>query len=74
MVARMTNVIVYHAEYGCDTGCCGHIVSMGDEGEFHFAHPHGADPRKFAEELVCKEFGEAHVADLDWDNCEIGDY
>jgi hypothetical protein len=71
MVARM-KVVVFHAEYGCDTGCCGHVVRMGDEEEFRFKHPYGADPRAFAEELVREEFGEEHVADLDWDNCHIG--
>jgi hypothetical protein len=72
----MATVTVYHVSYGCDTGCCGHIVEMdGEEGgrEFHFGHPYGEDHRKYAEDLVREEFGEDHIADLDWENCLISD-
>lgn len=24
-------VVVYHSSYGCDTGCCGHFVSVIDD-------------------------------------------
>lgn len=70
-------VVVYHAYCGCDTGCCGHIVKLEDgREEFSFDHP-GAfgsdDPKKFAEEQVRAEFGEEHVADLDWESCQIRD-
>jgi hypothetical protein len=67
----MAKVIVYHSYYGCDTGCCGHIVEMGDRTEFDFGHPFGDDARAFAEELIRAKFGEEHVKDLDWDNCEV---
>lgn len=63
-------IVVFHASYGCDTGCCGHVVKDDCE-EFSFAHPHGEDPREFAERLVREVCGEEHVADLDWDNCVI---
>lgn len=77
-------VIVYHASYGCETGCCGHIVKIDEDPaqyggtpagrqKFEFTHPYGDDPRKFAEELVREVFGEEHVKDLDWENCEIVD-
>jgi hypothetical protein len=68
-------VIVYHSYYGCDTGCCGHIVELvGDEREeFYFAHPWQQDAKDFARELVRRAFGEEHVADLDWDHCVIED-
>ena len=64
-------IIVYHAGYGCDTGCCGHIVEVNGVGKFHFDHPCDEDFRAYAEELVRNEFGEDHVEDLDWDNCKI---
>ena len=37
----MAKVIVYHQFYGCDTGCCGHIVEMDGKrvGGFEFIHP-----------------------------------
>lgn len=70
----MARVIVLHREYGCDTGCCGHVVELdGKESEFQFAHPYEDDPLEFAKELVRSTFGEQHVADLDWENCHIID-
>jgi hypothetical protein len=70
----MTRVVVYHNGYGCDTGCCGHVVEMdGDREHFEFAHPYGDDPRKFAEDMVREQYGEEHVADLDWEDCFISD-
>lgn len=77
----MARVVVYHAMYGCDTGCCGHVVVVGDDEQFEFAHPNvwpsrdltEAKMRAFAEELVRDTFGEAHVRDLDWENCSIVD-
>lgn len=80
----MPKVIVYHSGYGCDTGCCGHVIELHSEAgapeeyEYSFDHPagwghNGETPREFAERLVRKEFGEEHVADLAWDECEIVD-
>jgi hypothetical protein len=69
-------IIVYHGSYGCDTGCCGHIVEPDDEqakDHFSFAHPFGEDARKFAEDLIRDTFGEEHVQDLDWENSFICD-
>ena len=71
-------VIVYHSGYGCDTGCCGHTVEMEkDDGttssKFTFSHPFSEDFREFAINLVREEFGEEHVADLDWDSCLVVD-
>lgn len=72
------HVIVYHDTYGCDTGCCGHVIEIdGATERFEFNHPNwtregGAeDPRAFAERFVREEFGDEHVADLDWDACSI---
>lgn len=80
----MSAVVVYHRSYGCDTGCCGHVVEIDGErvGLFEFSHPNAAtdDFRAWAEELVrdvCAKEGvedvDAHVADLDWDNCVVLD-
>jgi hypothetical protein len=73
----MTRYIVYHEFYGCDSGCCGHVVKAADEfsqSHFNFVHPYGEDQLEFARELVREQFGEEHVADLDWDNCVIEEY
>jgi hypothetical protein len=66
-------VVVFHSPYGCDTGCCGHVVQLGDTEKFEFTHPYGEDPRKFAEELVRDVLGDEHVKDLDWENSTIYD-
>jgi hypothetical protein len=67
-------VIVYHAEYGCDTGCCGHVVELEDgRHEFDFSHPYGEDPKQYAKDLIESSFPEEHTLDLDWDNCVIVD-
>lgn len=68
--------IVYHATYGCDTGCCGHVIEdeRGNRQGFDFFHPaKGADFRQWAENLIREHFGEDHVRDLDWENCVVTD-
>lgn len=66
-------VVVYHGAYGCETGCLGHWVELEDgRSAFSFFGPDtDEDLRKYAENLVRSEFGEEHVKDLDWENCEI---
>ena len=70
-------IFVYHASYGCDTGCCGHVVENDDDNDtrspFDFAHPYGGDHLKFAQSMVREQFGDEHVADLDWENCHISE-
>jgi hypothetical protein len=69
-------VRVYHGYYGCDTGCCGHIVELDDDrSRFEFTHPPTDKSRwrEWAEDLVREAFGDEHVKDLDWGNCEIVD-
>lgn len=67
-------IVVYHSGYGCDTGCCGHVVETDDgRHEFYFDHPWTEDFRAFAEGLVRAKFGEEHVEDLDWENSKIFD-
>jgi hypothetical protein len=74
----MPKIIVMHMGYGCDSGCCGHIIEMDERqvGSFHFDHPTSAAPehvRAFVTDLVSSEMGVAHVADIDWDNCIVVD-
>ena len=82
--------VVYHSEYGCDTGCCGHFVEISEDdgtyvgSDFDFSHPYDLYretdenrremiKREFARKLLVDNFGEDHVADLDWENCLISD-
>lgn len=74
-------IVVVHGQYGCETGCCGHWIKIdGDVARdtetghmgFAFDHPNpGETPRAFAERVLREELGEAHVADLDFENCVI---
>ena len=68
----MAKIIVFHAGYGCETGCCGHVVQMENEEEqFEFEHPYNESSLEFAQRMVRESFGEEHVNDLDWDNCIV---
>jgi hypothetical protein len=46
-------------------------------GSLYFDHPYGDDPREYAQKLAQEEllqkFGADHIADLDWENCEVVD-
>lgn len=66
-------VVVYHEGYGCETGCCGHVVKLEDgRNEFCFDHgKDGEEPIALAKRLVAETFGEEHCKDLDWGNCRI---
>jgi hypothetical protein len=72
----MPKVTVMHAYYDCDTGCCGHVIEVDGKcvGQFNFDHPYEEDDakiRQWAERFIRKEMGEQHVADLDWEHCEV---
>lgn len=78
-------IVVYHDMYGCESGCCGHTIEVEHAPpgylppiDWTFEHPYGvrnneAKLREWAENLVREEFGDEHVADLDWDNCRVLD-
>ena len=72
-------VRVYHSGYGCDTGCCGHIVQVCTEDgtellqeDFAFSHPYGVDHEEFARELAGPTLQACGVP-LRFDECEIID-
>ena len=68
-------LIVYHSYYGCETGCCGHGIEMGDKFRFTFYHPEDkTDLLKWAQDQVREHYGEEHVKDLDWENCAVVDW
>lgn len=77
----MPKIIVLHTQYGCDTGCCGHIIEIDGEtpkgGRFSFNHPDSnseSDRKKYAEDLIAQELGAEHVKDLDWENCVVTEF
>lgn len=83
-------ILIYHRYYGCETGCCGHAVALFPDGfvpdddydyypekgdRFNFSHlDDDEDKFEYAKELVAREFGISHVADLDIENSFIVDY
>jgi hypothetical protein len=44
-------VIVYHRGYGCDTGCCGHVIAVVDPLPEDWAELDGWDASGVGEEL-----------------------
>lgn len=85
MTEKKKTIIITHASYGCDTGCCGHVIEIRGYGEnidgdeFEFTHPYipygqpKGEPelRAWAEEWV-REMG-CDPVDLDWESCVILD-
>lgn len=71
---KRRKIIVYHSYYGCDTGCCGHVINVdgSEPSRFEFVHPSiNEDLLTWAKALVMKELGPEHVQDLDWENCKV---
>ena len=76
-------VLVCHALYGCDTGCCGHVVIVEDEvgqrkqkGRFEFSHPddmNEATIKEYIRAMVTDTLGDEHVKDIDFERCEVID-
>jgi len=71
--------------YGCDSGCCGHTIEIDGErtynkdGDscFDFFHPRSnseEDRLEYAKQHIRDVFGDDHVKDLDWENCDFTDY
>lgn len=76
-------VRVYHSTYGCETGCCGHVLEIKDGktsfqvGGFDFMHSYQGLSREEAIELakeeIKKHFPEC-LDSIDWDSFEIDKY
>jgi hypothetical protein len=78
----MSRIVVFHGYYGCDTGCCGHVIEMDGVEEFKFEHPwidglQGVEreqaARQFIIDLVNKECGPGHADDIDFSACLLSD-
>ncbi len=74
-------IFITHAWYGCESGCCGHIIEVDsdgfvtEQGGFVFSHAEDkASVKKWAEEIISDYLGPEHVKDLDWDRCQIWDW
>ena len=78
----MTNaklkVRVFHSYYGCESGCCGHVVEVEGKGEkFEFGCAYGEDDkRKWARELaekVIKKRWPDCIESIDWDTMDCSE-
>jgi hypothetical protein len=65
-------VRVYHAHYGCESGCCGHRVEIPDlkVHEFGFTHVETRD-RESAVAMAKEILSDIDCGELDWDQVEI---
>ena len=66
-------VRVLHAYYGCDTGCCGHMVEVDGEtvsGSFDFGH-YSKDDEEALREYVLQHVPKECHDSIDWDTLKI---
>lgn len=71
-------VRVYHAGYGCETGCCGHVVELGGHTRFEFEHPWDEKTaedrmewaRQLAEKTIRKHWPDC-LPQIDWSTLEF---
>jgi hypothetical protein len=81
--ATKFTVRVFHSQFGCDTGCCGHYVEISDGDSarktFEFAHPYseGAEEqarwaRMIAEETISKAWPEC-LKSIDWSSLNVSE-
>lgn len=69
-------VRVYHSYYGCETGCCGHVLELEGEqvGQFDFFHRYEGLSKEEVIEEVKTEIKKYHpecLDSIDWDSIEI---
>lgn len=74
---------VFHGYYGCDTGCCGHIIEVEngkgpgrDIYSFKFSHPYNEDFKEWATEFAQDYIKSKHpncYDSIDWDTLEYKD-
>jgi hypothetical protein len=78
-------VKVYHSTYGCETGCCGHVIELIGEkpgyarqSKFEFDHPWEQAETKeqwardVAAEVINANWPEC-LEDIDWSTLDIED-
>lgn len=61
---------VLHTTYGCDTGCCGHVVELDGEDVGKFDFMHGAETPEGLRKLVLESIPEQYHDQIDWSTLE----
>ena len=73
---ELARIRVFHSYYGCDTGCCGHVIVVDgrEVGGFEFGHPRGRDPKEWARAMVERALrGSACLATIDWSTLDVSE-
>lgn len=73
---------VFHGYYGCDTGCCGHIIEVEDSkgqchiDHFEFTHPGDGNFKEWATEFA-QDYIRSHHPEcydsIEWASLECQD-
>lgn len=64
---------ILHAYYGCDTGCCGHVIEIDGEevrSSFRWGHP---GSKSDVEDIILEHVPDVCLDTLDWDTVEVDD-
>lgn len=72
----LMRIRVYHGYYGCETGCCGHVIEI-DEGRSQFEFEHKYDDKEdikawatgLAQRVVRERWPECYDS-IDWDSLD----
>lgn len=68
-------VRVYHSYFGCDTGCCGHVLEIDDTRvDFDFMHSYNGLTREAAIELAKQTIAQTDpkcLSSIDWSTFEM---
>lgn len=76
---RAIKVRVYHSYYGCESGCCGHIIELDNgKSQFEFTHPYDEHDlnnlknwaRELAEGVIASRWPEC-LDSIDWDTLDV---
>lgn len=70
-IGEQVKIRVTHAYFGCETGCCGHILEIDDEEDydtFEFGHPDNVDELRA---YILKHIPEECHDSIDWPSVEF---
>ena len=69
---------VYHQLYGCETGCCGHVIEIDDSHKhFEFIHRYDSTPLEewaisLAQHVVRERWPECYDS-IDWSSVDYSE-
>lgn len=73
----VVKVAVKHDGYGCESGCCGHVIHGYDKdniqcwaSDFCFEHPYGQEDKVFILDILHNDFSDDELAKIEIDYLE----